>query len=223
MISSIKKKKLVGRKFLVTAGPTYEKIDPVRFIGNFSSGKMGFEIANKLADQGAEVFLITGPTNLKSSHSNIHQLNIISAEEMYNESIKLFKKVDGAILSAAVSDYKPSSTSNKKIKRTNDDLSIELTANKDIAKELGKTKSNNQVLIGFALETNNEIENAKKKIKSKNLDFIVLNSLNDDGAGFGVDTNKITIIDKDNNITDFKLKQKSEVAIDIVNKIISLF
>jgi len=218
-----KKKNLTGKKFLVTAGPTYEKIDPVRFIGNFSSGKMGFAIAETLASEGADVTLISGPTNQKIRNTHIKLIKITSADDMYNACIELFPQVDGAILSAAVADYKPRIFTDKKIKRKSDDLTIELTANKDIAKKLGELKADNQILVGFALETDNEFENARKKIKSKNLDFIVLNSLNDLGAGFSIDTNKISIIDRKDKTEHYELKQKTEVAVDIVNKIISLY
>lgn len=216
-----KKKRLIGKKFLVTAGPTYEKIDPVRFIGNFSSGKMGFAIAEELASEGANVILITGPTSLNTNFKNIQRIDILSAHEMYIECMHHFKDSDGAILSAAVADYRPTEESNKKIKRKTDNLQIELTPNKDIAKELGIVKKKKQLLIGFALETDNEIENARKKIKSKNLDFIVLNSLNEKGAGFSEDTNKVTFIDNNNKTECFELKQKTDVAKDIIHKIIS--
>lgn len=218
-----KKKKLSNKSFLVTAGPTYEKIDPVRFIGNFSSGKMGYAIAEELANQGASVVLVSGPTNLSISHPLINKIDVVSADEMFEKSTKHFPNTDGAILSAAVADYKPKNFSSEKIKRKDNELEIQLTPNKDIAKQLGSVKSDNQVLVGFALETTDEILNAQKKIKSKNLDFIIMNSLKEKGAGFSVDTNKVSIIDKNNNIEDFKLKQKSEVAKDIVKKLISYY
>ena len=217
------KKKLHNKVALVTAGPTYEKIDPVRFIGNFSTGKMGFAIAETLAEQGAKVFLISGPVSQKIQHANIQRIDVLSAEDMYQESIKQFSKCDIAVMAAAVADYKVKNTADKKIKRKSEELSLDLTPNKDIAASLGKIKTNKQILVGFALETNNELENAQKKIQKKNLDFIVLNSLKDKGAGFGHDTNKISIIDANNKKSEFELKSKKEVSLDIVNKIIELF
>ena len=213
------KKKLKNKRILVTAGPTYESIDPVRFIGNFSSGKMGYAIAEELANQGADVELISGPVKIKTSHKNIRVTSVFSAEEMYENAVKLFPNCNAAIMNAAVADYTPKETANQKIKEKSANIQIELVPTKDIASELGKMKKQNQILIGFALETNNEIENAKNKIQKKNLDFIVLNSLNDSGAGFNHDTNKITIIDKNNNIENFELKSKTEVAQDIVSKL----
>ena len=182
---------------------------------------MGFAIAEELANQGAEVVLVSGPTHLETSNSLITRIKIQTAQEMYNESVKYFSDCDGAIMSAAVADYKPAVQFDKKVKRGKDDMQITLEPNKDIAAELGKMKKKNQILIGFALETNDEIENAKKKIKNKNLDFIVLNSLNEDGAGFGYDTNKIDIIDNQDNITKFNIKAKKDVAVDIVDMLIS--
>jgi len=220
--NSPSKKKLLNKNFLVTAGPTYEMIDPVRFIGNFSSGKMGYAIAEELANQGATVELISGPVNITCNHPNVNITQVISAEEMYKKCLKAYKKTDGAILAAAVSDFSPKSKSENKIKNLNNINSIALMQTKDIAKELGKLKLKKQLLIGFALETDNAVENAKKKLKTKNLDFIVLNSLNDEGAGFNIDTNKVSIIDTKNNILKFKVKSKIEVAKDIVNKIIEL-
>ena len=214
------KKKLNNLHFLVTAGPTYEKIDPVRFIGNFSSGKMGYAIAEKLADNGAKVSLVSGPVDIKKINKNIEIINVTSAREMYDATIYNFKNIDGAIMAAAVADYTPINIFDKKHKDKENNLNIILKPTKDIAKKLGEIKSEKQLLVGFALETNDEEENAKKKIISKNLDFIVLNSLNDKGSGFKHDTNKITIIEKNNKITKFELKHKSEVAQDIVNKII---
>jgi len=217
------KKKLKSRKILVTAGPTFEPIDPVRFIGNYSSGKMGYAIAEELALQGAEVILISGPTHLKSDHPSISTINIHTAQEMYNESVKHFPDCNAAIMCAAVADFKPDKKQNKKVKRGKEDLQINLTPNKDIAAELGKMKSNNQLLVGFALETDDELTNAKRKIQNKNLDFIVLNSLQEKGAGFSVDTNKISIIDKHEKITNFDVKLKKEVAVDIVKELIVKF
>ncbi len=215
-------KKLDGKKILVTAGPTYEQIDPVRFIGNHSSGKMGYAIAEELAKQGAQVSLVSGPTSLKATHPNIETILVQSAQEMYDASIQVFENADAAIMSAAVADYTPAIQLDQKMKRKSKELLIELVATKDIAAELGSRKKPNQLLIGFALETNNEEENARKKILSKNLDFIVLNSLQDAGAGFGKDTNKITIIDKNNKKEIFKLKSKTEVAHDIVQKMLEV-
>lgn len=208
-----------GKKIVVTAGPTYEAIDPVRFIGNHSTGKMGFAIAEEFAHQGGKVTLICGPNSLSGSNKNIKRIDVTSAEELYNASVKEFKLADIAVLSAAVADFKPLKTADQKIKKSKALTSIQLTPTKDTLAELGKIKKSNQVLVGFALETENEIENAKLKIKNKNLDLIVLNSLNDKGAGFKTETNKITIIDKHNKIYNFELKSKSEVAKDIVKKI----
>ncbi|MFP4042013.1 MAG: bifunctional phosphopantothenoylcysteine decarboxylase/phosphopantothenate--cysteine ligase CoaBC [Bacteroidales bacterium] len=213
------KKKLNGKKFIVTAGPTYEPIDPVRFIGNFSSGKMGFAIAEQLSEQGAEVILVTGPTDIKIHGESIEVIHVQTAEEMYQEVVSRFTGMDGAVLSAAVSDFKPRKTKHNKVKRGNENINLELLPTKDIARKLGEIKKEQQLLVGFALETDNEEENAKNKIKSKNLDFIVLNSLKEEGAGFQVDTNKIKIIDKHNKSFDFELKSKKEVAKDIVSKI----
>ncbi len=211
--------RFVGRKILVTAGPTYEPIDPVRFVGNYSSGKMGYAVAERLADEGANVILVTGPTSLDLRNESILRINVITAEEMFKSCRKYFTDCDIGILTAAVADYKPKEIQEDKIKKESDEMSIDLVATEDIASELGKIKKENQILVGFALETRDEKKNAQDKLKKKNLDFIVLNSLKDKGAGFLQDTNKITIIDKDNKIEDFKLKSKSEVAIDIVNKI----
>ena len=207
---------LSGKKVLVTAGPTYEAIDPVRFIGNHSSGKMGFAIAETFASQGAIVTLVCGPNNLSVKHPNIQRIDVVSAEELYNASVKAFKTAHIAVLSAAVADYKPAKVADQKIKKANGSKNIELVPTKDTLQELGKLKKPSQLLVGFALETENETENAKAKIKKKNLDLIVLNSLNDKGAGFKTDTNKITIIDKYNKLTKFELKSKAEAAQDIV-------
>ena len=211
---------LKGKKVLVTAGPTYEAIDPVRFIGNHSSGKMGFAIASAAANLGAEVFLISGPSNQQIKHSLVHRVDVVSAEEMYDASHMYFKDVDIAILSAAVADYKPKNSASQKIKKTDTTLELSLSPTKDILASLGAIKKH-QYLVGFALETNNEIENAKGKLKRKNLDAIILNSLQDKGAGFANDTNKITIIDKEFNEKAFKLKSKVAVAKDIMNEIVN--
>lgn len=214
-----KKKKLSGKRILITAGPTHEAIDPVRFIGNSSSGKMGIAIAELAASWGAEVHLVCGPSFVESS-SAVHRINVRFAAEMYKEVNRLFPSSDVAILSAAVADYRPKSVAGKKIKKADAVLNIELEPTADILKSLGEKKKKNQFLVGFALETDHEIENAKKKIKSKNLDLIVLNSLNDKGAGFGYDTNKITLIDRNNKMVRFELKSKQEVAADILNAIV---
>ena len=211
---------LKGKKVLITAGPTYEAIDPVRFIGNNSSGKMGFAIANAAANLGAEVILISGPSNQQINHSFVNRINVISADEMYKACHTYFKEVDIAILSAAVADYKPKNSADQKIKKKDSTLTMELIPTKDILASLGKIKEH-QFLVGFALETNNEIENAKGKLKRKNLDAIVLNSLQDKGAGFATNTNKITIIDKNLNEKPFELKSKVEVAKDIMNEIVT--
>ncbi len=213
---------LYGKTALVTAGPTYEAIDPVRFIGNHSSGKMGFAIAEALANNGAKVILVSGPSSEKITNENVLIQNVVSANEMLEACLNVFPKVNIAVLSAAVADYKPSIVATQKIKKNNSAQLLELTETVDILATLGKEKKKNQVLIGFALETENEIENALKKIKSKNLDFIVLNSLNDKGAGFKSDTNKVSIIDKHNNIKNYELKSKQQVAKDIVKEIIAL-
>ncbi len=210
---------LTGKKALVTAGPTHEALDPVRFIGNNSSGKMGYAIAEELASKGAEVVLISGPAHLTATHANIKLMRITTAEEMYQACISNFDTCDIAVLSAAVADYKPATRADQKIKKSGLSINLELVKTRDIAEELGKLKIK-QFVVGFALETENEKINAQKKIASKNFDLIVLNSLNDVGAGFGHDTNKITIIDKKNQATEFILKSKKEVAADIVDAIL---
>ena len=210
-----------GKKVVVTAGPTYEKIDPVRFIGNYSSGKMGLAIAEELAGRGAEVVLVCGPVNLKTCHPAIRRVDVESAAQMYEATSREFANSDVAILSAAVADFTPKEKADHKIKRGKDDLVLELLPTKDIAAELGKMKNASQLLVGFALETNDEEVNALSKMQRKNLDMIVLNSLNDKGAGFGVDTNKVTIMDKAGNRTVYELKTKLEVAKDIVDQIAS--
>lgn len=216
----IKSLPLRGKKVLVTAGPTYEAIDPVRYISNHSSGKMGFEIAKKASDLGAEVFLISGPSNQKISTKSINLINVVSSKDMHEEVIKYYSEADIVIMAAAVSDFKPKDFSNKKIKKDNIQPKIELEKTKDVLLELGRLKKN-QFLVGFALENENEIENSLKKLKNKNLDLIILNSLNDKGAGFGTETNKITIINSKEEKTDYDLKDKSEVAEDILNSIMS--
>lgn len=212
-----------GKKVLVTAGPTYEKIDPVRFIGNYSSGKMGFAIAGRDGCPGAEVTLIAGPVNLKLSNKRIRRIDVESASEMYRAAIEVFPESDIAVLSAAVADFTPMERAVVKLKRGEDDLKLELAPTRDIAAELGRKKRAGQWLIGFALETNDEENNAVSKMKRKNLDLIVLNSLRDEGAGFGGDTNKVTLIDKEENKLIYDLKTKSEVAIDIADRIAEFF
>ena len=212
---------LAGKKVLVTAGPTYEKIDPVRFIGNYSSGKMGFAIAEECAAQGADVTLVAGPVSLECKHPGIKRVDVESAREMYDAAMSVFPTCDVAVLSAAVADYRPAQCAPVKMKRTADDMFIELTPNSDIAASLGAVKGEKQMLVGFALETNNAEENARLKLEKKNLDFIVLNSLEDKGAGFACDTNKVSIIDKSGK-SDFPLKSKKDVAKDIVAHIAKL-
>lgn len=215
---------LLKKKILITAGPTYENIDPVRYIGNYSSGKMGFALAEVCAQRGAEVVLVTGPVSLETHHPRIKRINVVSAEEMYRESQDYFTQSDAAILCAAVADFRVKSSSEEKIKRKEgENLVLELTPNPDIAANLGKMKKENQLLIGFALETDNEIENAFGKLERKNLDFIVLNSLNDPGAGFQGNTNKITILDKKRNQIEFSLKTKKEVAEDIIDFLVKIW
>jgi len=217
-----KKGPLTTKTAIVTAGPTYEKIDDVRFIGNFSSGKMGYAIAEKLCNAGANVILISGPTAIEISGTNIKKIEVQSADEMYDSVMKYFESADITVMSAAVADFKPKTIVAGKIKKEEAQLNIELEKTKDILGKLGSIKRKNQILVGFALESSNGTENAKRKLKSKNLDFIVLNSLQNQGAGFGVDTNKITIFDKNGEESNFELKPKTEVAKDIVNEIINL-
>ena len=208
---------LEGVKVLITAGPTYEAIDPVRFIGNHSSGKMGFEIAQNILDRGGEVILITGPTKLDLEHENLEVLKIKSANEMLSKVQENWFGSDLGIFAAAVADYRPKNIADQKIKKKDENINIELVKNPDILSWAGESKKQNQILVGFALETNDLIENATSKLKRKNLDFIIANSLENKGAGFGHDTNQVTIIDKQNNITDFELMSKRDVAIEIIN------
>ncbi|HNP19428.1 MAG TPA: bifunctional phosphopantothenoylcysteine decarboxylase/phosphopantothenate--cysteine ligase CoaBC [Fulvivirga sp.] len=215
--------KLKGKKVLVTAGPTYEAIDPVRFIGNKSTGKMGYAIAEAMANQGAIVELVSGPSHEVVNNAQIAVHKVTSAEEMYNKCIDLYGEMDIAVFSAAVADYKPDTVADQKIKKDGNALDLKLVKTQDIAAALGKLKKAKQFNVGFALETENEQRNAQKKIEAKNFDLIVLNSLNDKGAGFGHDTNKISIIDKNNKIENFELKTKHEVAKDIVNTIINVY
>ncbi len=212
--------KLKGKRVLVTAGPTHESIDPVRFIGNNSSGKMGFAIAEQLAKEGAAVELVVGPTHLAPSTQQVKVTRVTSAQQMYEACTARFAQMDIAVLAAAVADYRPIHTADQKIKKTSENLIIELTKTHDIAAELGKQKQSHQLMVGFALETENEKANALKKIASKNFDLIVLNSLNDPGAGFGHDTNKVAIIHKSGVEKNFNLKSKKEVAKDIVEAIV---
>lgn len=211
---------LKGKKFLITAGPTYEAIDPVRFIGNHSSGKMGFDIAECAAKNGAEVVLVSGPTHLKSKDRKIHTIAVTSAKQMYDACHEHFESVDVAIAAAAVADYRPKTVASQKIKKAEADLTIELEKTQDILASLGALKKH-QFLVGFALETENEVANAQQKIRKKNLDLIVLNSLNDEGAGFGKPTNKITFIDQSFLVEPMQLKSKEAVAEDIIHKIIA--
>lgn len=216
-----KKLPLADKKIIVTAGPTYEAIDPVRFIGNHSSGKMGFAIADELTRLGADVILIAGPTGQKSQYA-LTRIDVTSAAEMLDACLTYFDSADACIMNAAVADYTPANVSAQKIKKQDNDMNISLKKTTDILKTLGQKKRNDQILVGFALETDNEEDNAISKLKSKNLDFIVLNSLNDAGAGFKTNTNKITIIDKSLHKTIYNLKNKNEVAADVCNKLIEV-
>lgn len=213
---------LKGKRVLITAGPTYEKIDPVRFIGNYSSGKMGYALAEECAECGAEVELVSGPVSINLNRANIHITKVESAAQMYAAAVNAFPKTDIAILCAAVADFTPRETKEVKIKREKGDMAIQLVPTKDIAAELGRMKKESQFMVGFALETNDETNNAINKLKAKKLDFIVLNSLNDKGAGFSVDTNKITII-SDTSKYEYPLKPKREVAKDIIDKICEIY
>lgn len=216
------KKDLAGKKALVTAGPTYEPIDPVRFIGNHSSGKMGLAIAEELANRGAEVHLVLGPSAVKTTMPGIYVHKVQTAGQMYDACLAEFPTADIAVMSAAVADYTPVETAPEKIKKTSGSLVIELTKTKDILKSLGQVKKNGQLLVGFALETANERQYALDKLASKNADLIVLNSLNDEGAGFGYDTNKVTIFEKGGNEYTYDRKPKQQVAKDIVDRIVNL-
>lgn len=217
-ISSLK-----GRKVLVTAGPTYEKIDPVRFIGNYSSGKMGVAIAKELAQRGADVHLVAGPLSIDVPVGQMKITRVQSASEMLQACVSLFSTMDAAVMAAAVADYTPANEASQKIKREGNALSLNLIPTQDIAATLGKAKKKGQIMVGFALESNDLIANAHKKLMSKNLDFIVLNEAGKADVGFNADTNKVTIIDVNNNTTDFSLKSKAEVAKDIVDKLESYF
>ncbi|MFT3738193.1 MAG: bifunctional phosphopantothenoylcysteine decarboxylase/phosphopantothenate--cysteine ligase CoaBC [Breznakibacter sp.] len=213
---------LAGRKVMVTAGPTYEKLDPVRFIGNYSSGKMGYALASQLALHGAQVTLVTGPTSLTVENGAIDVVKVESAQQMYDQCTALFPHMDAAVMAAAVADYTPVTQADEKIKRKSDTLSIEMKATKDIAAELGAKKKPGQLLVGFALESHDLEQNAQKKLKAKNLDFIVLNQAGKEGVGFNVDTNQITIIHCNGQRREFGLKRKDEVALDIVKEMESL-
>lgn len=208
---------LAGKRVLVTAGPTYEKIDPVRFIGNYSSGKMGFALAEACAEAGAEVTLVAGPVSLTTSHASIHRVDVESAAEMYRAAVDAYDRADAAIMCAAVADYAPETVSDVKLKRSGDERVLRLKPNPDIAAELGRRKRPGQCLVGFALETNDEESNARLKMEKKNLDFIVLNSLRDAGAGFRCDTNKVTVIGREGEPVEIPCKLKTEVAADIVD------
>lgn len=214
---------LEGKRVLVTSGPTYEPIDPVRFIGNHSSGLMGASVAHSLAQRGAHVLFVSGPSAHIPGHKNIEVFKVNTAEQMYHRAVELFPQCDAGVMAAAVADYTVASVANQKIKREGETLTIELEPTQDIAKQLGQNKRHDQILIGFALETENVLENAKRKLESKNLDFIVLNSPNDEGAGFNVPTNKITLIRKDGTVSPFPLKSKAQVAEDIVNELVLLY
>lgn len=214
-----KKQRFAGKKVLVTAGPTYEAIDPVRFIGNHSSGLMGIEVARAFADQGAEVTLVLGPSAIRPERANIQVVPVTSAKEMFDATTAAFKRADIAVLSAAVADFRPEVTANQKIKKdpNSDEMILKLVKTDDILKTLGQNKTDKQMLVGFALETENGIENAKKKLHTKNIDMIVLNIMNEAGVGFKTKTNKVSIITKDDKVIDFELKPKNEVANDILN------
>ena len=215
-------KNLAGKKALVTAGPTFEPLDPVRFIGNHSSGKMGIAVAEALAEQGAEVSLVLGPTTQKTDHPGIKTISVVSAQDMYDACARLFPETDIAVLAAAVADYRPVNFSETKIKKKDDEMFIDLVKTVDIAATLGKQKKHGQIMVGFALETNDEEANAKSKLERKNFDFIVLNSLRDGGAGFGHDTNKITVLHRNGEKKAFDLKSKAAVAEDIVQEILKI-
>jgi phosphopantothenoylcysteine decarboxylase/phosphopantothenate--cysteine ligase len=213
---------LKGQKALVTAGPTYERIDPVRFVGNFSTGKMGIALADALAAKGAEVTLVLGPTHFRAQHSRVHTIAVQSAADMYEAAVAAFPESNVAIMAAAVADYKPSAIAPDKIKKSADTLELHLTKTQDILKTLGSRKRDDQVLVGFALETTNEEENATSKLQSKGADMIVLNSLRNTGAGFGHDTNQVTILHRDGRKEDLPLQSKADIATAIVNSILEV-
>ena len=213
------KKDLLGKRILITAGPTYEKIDPVRFIGNYSSGKMGFALAEECARRGAEVTIIAGPVSVQSKMTNVRRIDVESCQNMYDAATELFPQTDAAILCAAVADFRPAEVAEQKIKRVGQTMDIHLVPNPDIAASLGQMKKENQVLVGFALETNDEEQNAQHKLEKKNLDFIVLNSLRNEGTCFRSDENQISIISRDGQ-TDYDKKPKREVAADIIDELV---
>jgi len=213
---------LSSKKVLITAGPTREPIDPVRYISNFSTGKMGLALAEECAHRGADVIVVKGPTQVKPDHPNIKIIDVTTAAQMYDACAQYFPESDVIIFAAAVADYTPKNPASTKIKKKENDFMLELTKTKDIAYELGKHKTGGQVTVGFALETDHEMENALSKLEKKNLDLIVLNSLQDPGAGFQHDTNKVTIVDKSRNVINFDLKPKTEVAKDIIDHILKL-
>ncbi|MCK4879942.1 MAG: bifunctional phosphopantothenoylcysteine decarboxylase/phosphopantothenate--cysteine ligase CoaBC [Bacteroidales bacterium] len=216
------KKKLLNKRVLVTAGPTHENIDPVRFIGNHSSGKMGFAIAEAFASEGAKVYLVTGPVSQETSVAGVEVIRVTSAGEMFERCSDVMEQMDIAVFNAAVSDFTPVSISENKVKRGKDEWTIRLKPTKDIAAEMGRRKSDGQLLVGFALETDNELEHARLKLEKKNLDLVVLNSMQDRGAGFGTDTNRVTMIDRLGNIDKFELKPKIQVATDLVQRVIKM-
>lgn len=216
-----RQQELTGKHILITAGPTYEKIDPVRFIGNYSSGKMGFALAEACAERGAEVTLISGPVALRTMHPRIHRIDVESAAQMYHEAVERYGSCDAGILCAAVADFTPETVSDRKIKREGEELLLRLKPTHDIAEALGNQKKPGQRLVGFALETDHEVAHAQEKLQRKHFDFIVLNSLNDKGAGFRYNTNKVTIIDGTTS-TAYPLKEKQEVAVDIIDKLVAL-
>jgi phosphopantothenoylcysteine decarboxylase/phosphopantothenate--cysteine ligase len=215
------KKDLLGKRIMITAGPTYEKIDPVRFIGNYSSGKMGFALAEECARRGAEVTLVAGPVNVQCTMNNVHRIDVESCQQMHDAAVNAFPQMDAAILCAAVADFRPAEVADKKIKRVGQDMDIHLVANPDIAAELGQMKQKRQLLVGFALETNDELQNAEHKLEKKNLDFIVMNSLRNEGTCFKSDENQITIISHQGTKT-FDKKPKTEVAGDIIDELASI-
>ncbi|MCW3124951.1 MAG: coaBC [Bacteroidetes bacterium] len=210
---------MTSKKILITAGPTRESIDPVRYISNFSTGKMGIALADECAARGATVTLVKGPTQVHAANASVKEIEVMSAAEMYTACSQYFGESDVIIFAAAVADYTPKHPAATKIKKKEEEFTLELVKTKDIAYELGRVKKEGQVCVGFALETDNEMENAKSKLSKKNLDMIVLNSLKDEGAGFQYDTNKITIVDKSGNVVKFGLKSKAEVAGDIIDYI----
>jgi len=216
------KKKLLNKQVLVTAGPTHENIDPVRFIGNHSSGKMGYAIAEAFAARGAKVFLISGPVSVGTRSAGVEVINVTSAAEMFDACEDLIDSMNVAVFNAAVSDFTPVETSSKKVKRGSDEWTIKLKPTKDIAAEMGKKKGDEQIFVGFALETDHEVEHARSKLQKKNMDLMVLNSLREEGVGFGTDTNRVTMIDRFGNTDEFELKLKHQVAADLVDRVVKM-